>query len=110
MKMLQVFALGTVLATGLVMAQAPAAADRAASAAKTAVKEKAPAPSAADIADAKAKGLVWVNLNTKKYHMSTATQYGTTKNGKFMTEADAKAAGNTAAQDGKSGKKADKKS
>ena len=62
---------------------------------------KAPAPKAAaptpanasDIAAAKSKGLVWVNLNTKVYHGSGDKEYGTTKNGKFMTEADAKAAG-----------------
>ena len=105
MKTFQVFALGSVLAAGLVMAQVPStpstpSSGSATSAAKTAAsKVKNPPPSAADISDAKTKNLVWVNLNSKKYHMSTATQYGTTKNGKFMTEADAKAAGYKAAQD-----------
>lgn len=51
-----------------------------------------PAPTAAEIADAKAKGLVWVNLNTKVYHKDDAS-YGTTKHGQFMTEADAIKAG-----------------
>jgi hypothetical protein len=37
--------------------------------------------------------MVWVNLNTKVYHGSGDKEYGTTKNGKFMSEADAKAAG-----------------
>jgi hypothetical protein len=37
--------------------------------------------------------MVWFNNNTKVYHKSTDKEYGTTKNGKFMTEADAKAAG-----------------
>jgi len=37
--------------------------------------------------------MVWANLNTKVYHSSADKEYGTTKNGKFMTEADAKAAG-----------------
>src|SRR5437870_3002876 len=105
MKMFKTFALGTVLATGLVMAQVPAAPT--ASTAKTAAKEgaakaaktKAPPPTAAEIADAKAKNLVWVNLNTKKFHRPEAKQYGTTTNGKFMTEADAKAAGNVEAKD-----------
>ncbi len=53
----------------------------------------AAAPDAGDIASAKARGMVWANLNTKVYHSSADKEYGTTKNGKFMTEADAKAAG-----------------
>jgi hypothetical protein len=65
----------------------------------------APAPSAADIADATSKGLVWVNLNTKKYHKPGVAVYGKTKNGKFMTEADAKAGGYVAAQDQNPGTK-----
>lgn len=78
---------------------APAAAPAAQSKPATAAKAAPTPPSAADIADAKAKGLVWVNLNTKVYHMSSASQYGTTKNGKFMSEADAKAAGYREAKD-----------
>jgi hypothetical protein len=45
-----------------------------------------------DIADAKAKGLVWVNTNTKVYHKD-GEFYGKTKQGKFMTQADAQKAG-----------------
>lgn len=74
---------------------APAAQTKTASSAKAA----AAPPSASDIADAKSKGLVWVNLNTKVYHYSGVSTYGTTKNGKFMSEADAKAAGYRAAKD-----------
>ena len=76
-------------------AKTTAATPAAAPAAKTATKTAAPAPppNAGDIASAKGKGLVWVNLNTKVYHGSGDKEYGTTKNGKFMTEADAKAAG-----------------
>lgn len=77
----------------------PAATPTAQSKTAPTAKTAAAAPTSADIANAKAKGLVWVNLNTKVYHMSSATQYGTTKNGKFMSEADAKAAGYRAAKD-----------
>ena len=113
MKMFKTFALGSVLAAGLVMAQAPSvpsSASGAASTAKTA-SDKAQKPKTtpqtdADIADAKSKNMVWVNLNSKKYHKSTYEKYGKTGNGKFMTEADAKAAGNVEAKDQTKGKKA----
>jgi hypothetical protein len=49
-------------------------------------------PSDKDIADAKAKGLVWVNTGTKVYHKD-GQFYGKTKQGKFMPEADAQKAG-----------------
>ena len=40
-----------------------------------------------------AKGMVWVNTASKAYHFEGSRWYGKTKVGKFMTEADAKAAG-----------------
>ena len=40
-----------------------------------------------------AKGMVWVNLDSKVFHREGDRWYGKTKNGKFMTEADALAAG-----------------
>ncbi|MBS1873825.1 MAG: signal protein [Acidobacteria bacterium] len=79
---------------------APAPAD----AKKTAAKAATAAPTAAEIADAKSKGMVWVNLNTKVYHKD-GRYYGTTKSGKFMTEADAQKAGYKAAQESPIGKK-----
>ena len=55
-----------------------------------------PAPTEQEIADARAKGMVWVNTSTKAYHKE-GKYFGKTKHGKFMTEDDAKAAGYTAA-------------
>lgn len=55
------------------------------------------ANSAADIASAKAAHKVWVNLDTGIYHKA-GRWYGKTKNGKFMTEDDAKKAGYKAAK------------
>ena len=59
---------------------------------KPAVAASSALPSSQEIAEAKAKGLVWANENTKVYHKEDAL-YGTTKHGKFMTEADAQKAG-----------------
>ena len=54
-------------------------------------------PTAAEIADAKAAHKVWVNLETGIYH-KRGRWYGKTKNGKFMTEDDARKAGYKAAK------------
>src|ERR1041385_996144 len=69
--------------------------------AKTSAKTKAvaaAAPTAQEIADAKAKGMVWVNTSTKVYHKE-GQFYGTTKKGRFMTESEAKGAGYKAAKE-----------
>ena len=63
MKILHTLALGTILSASLVLAQAPAP-KPAAPAAKSAKAAPAPPPSAADIASAKAKGLVWRSRET----------------------------------------------
>jgi hypothetical protein len=64
--------------------------------AKSSSTKSAPKPtnnaSDADIAAAKSSGKVWVNTESKVYHKG-GQWYGKTKNGQFMTEDQAKAAG-----------------
>ena len=43
--------------------------------------------------------VVWVNTKSHKYHYSGHRSYGTTKQGAYMCEADAKGAGDVAAKD-----------
>ena len=74
---------------------APAAAPATATPAK---KMKAAPQTDAQIADAKAKGMVWVNLGTGVYHKD-GEFFGKTKSGAFMTEDDAKKAGHRAAKE-----------
>lgn len=45
------------------------------------------------------KGMVWVNADTKVYHKEGSQWYGNTDEGKWMTEADAKKAGNRPAKE-----------
>jgi hypothetical protein len=45
-------------------------------------------------------GLVWVNTETHVYHREGSHFYGTTKKGKYMTEAEAMKEGNRAAGKG----------
>ena len=47
-----------------------------------------------------AAGMVWANPDTKIYHREGDRFYGKTKNGKWMTEADAIAAGYRASKTG----------
>jgi hypothetical protein len=59
-------------------------------------KAAKPAPTGAasdsEISSAKSSGKVWVNLDSGIYHKG-GQFYGKTKNGKFMTESEAQAAG-----------------
>jgi hypothetical protein len=83
--------------TGFAVAQADSGkAQSAASTASASKPSSTSLPSAADISAAKAAGKVWVNLNSGVYHKS-GRWYGKTKNGKFMSEDEAKKAGYTAA-------------
>lgn len=110
-KTLRLFMLGFALAVTLTFSRAalalqtPTAQDT--KAAKSA-RPKAvvlPAASDKDIADAKAKGLVWVNTGTQVFHKD-GQFYGKTKQGKFMSEADAVKAGYHAAKPPSTPKKA----
>jgi hypothetical protein len=87
-----------VVVPGMAQTPAPKGTDQTKSSTKTKAAVATPAPTAQEIADAKAKGMVWVNTSTKVYHKE-GQYYGTTKKGKFMTEDDAKKAGYKAAQE-----------
>ena len=55
------------------------------------------APTSPEIAAAQSSGKVWVNTESGVYHKS-GRWYGKTKQGKFMTEGEAKSAGYKAAE------------
>ena len=54
-------------------------------------------------------GLVWVNTATHTYHRETDPWFGRTKEGQYMTEAEARKAGYHEAQDARSKVKSDDK-
>jgi len=87
-----IFSMGPVF-QGISLAQtAPAKESKTTKAPSAKTSEATAAPTDKEIADAKAKGEVWVNLSSKIYHKE-GKFYGKTKRGKFMTEDDAKKAG-----------------
>jgi len=87
-----ILSMGPVL-QGISLAQpAPAKDSKATKSSSAKATEVTTAPSESEIADAKTKGMVWVNLSSKVYHKE-GKFYGKTKRGKFMTEDDAKKAG-----------------
>jgi len=72
---------------------AAAATPAPASGASTQGASKVPAPGGGH-------GLVWVNTESHVYHREGSRFYGTTKKGKYMTEAEAIKEGNKAAAKG----------
>jgi DNA uptake protein ComE-like DNA-binding protein len=70
----------------------------------TSTPASSPAASSTPAATPPVKGMVWVNLTSKVYHYEGDRWYGKTKNGQFMTEADAIKAGYRAAKKGGSEK------
>ena len=96
--LMTVVAIGLSAAVGAsAQAPAPKTADSPkSSAAKTSAVSAAPTD--AEIADARSKGMVWVNTSTKVYHKDGAF-FGKTKKGKFMTEDEATKAGYRAAKE-----------
>ena len=83
------------------MAQTPAAktTDQAKPTTNKKVAKVVTVPTEQEIADAKAKGMVWVNTKSKVYHAADSQFYGKTKHSKFMTEDEAKKAGYKAAKE-----------
>lgn len=86
-----ILCMGPVL-QGVSLAQAPAKDSKTTKPSSAKASEETAAPSDKEIADAKAKGMVWVNTSSKVYHKE-GKFYGKTKRGKFMSEDDAKKAG-----------------
>ena len=87
------FSVGPVL-QGMSLAQsAPTKDSKTTKSSSAKTSEATKAPSDSEIADAKVKGMVWVNTSSKVYHKEGSKFYGKTKSGKFMSEDDAKKAG-----------------
>jgi hypothetical protein len=88
------FSLGDLFKPKSSAAASPAAATGAAA------KNRSAEPAANPPAPGGGHGLVWVNTDSHVYHREGSRFYGTTKKGKYMTEAEAVKEGNRAAGKG----------
>jgi hypothetical protein len=87
-------AAGAFAQTAAPAAKASAPAVMAPAAKATPAAPATPAAKAAKtVAPGGGNGKVWVNTTSKVYHCEGSKDYGTTKAGEYMTEADAKAKG-----------------
>ena len=86
-------------AKGAMKSGKAAAAGAAGAASAGAANTKQAATSAAQQAPPAGSGQVWVNLDSKVYHYEGTRWYGKTKNGKYMSEKDAIAAGYRASKE-----------
>jgi hypothetical protein len=77
----------------------PAPAPAPAAGASSGPASSVPAAAATPAQPPPAKGMVWVNTETKVYHREGDRWYGKTKHGKYMTESDAIAAGYRASRE-----------
>lgn len=92
------------LSGGAAASSAPAASRPAPAPAPASAPTPAPAPRATAAPASQGTpgpGTVWVNLETGVYHYGNSRYYGKTKNGKYMSEADATKAGYHAAKNEK---------
>ncbi|HEU5245499.1 MAG TPA: hypothetical protein VFU09_00255, partial [Candidatus Udaeobacter sp.] len=85
------FSLGDLFKPKSSAAASPVAATRPATSRTAEAATNPPAPGGGH-------GLVWVNTETHVYHREGSRFYGTTKKGKYMTEAEAIKEGNKAAK------------
>ena len=84
---------GTAAPAAGAAAAAPAMAAKAAAPAASAPRTAKPATAASTAAAGGGPGMVWVNKGTRTYHCSSDKWYGKTKNGEYLSEADAKSQG-----------------